>query len=91
MQAQLMVSELDRWRAAQQLIKTRGLEAALDAALRADEAIARGDPEAESLWLDIGRKIKALQQIPGQAQLRSTENNPVDNVRCNAHVNSKLS
>jgi hypothetical protein len=59
-----MVSELERWRAAQQLIKAHGLGASLNAAQRADEAIARGDPEGESLWLDIGRKIKALQQAP---------------------------
>jgi hypothetical protein len=59
-----MVDEIDRWRAAQQLIKAHGLEASLNAAQRADEAIARGDAEGESLWLDIGRKIQALQQNP---------------------------
>jgi hypothetical protein len=57
-----MVDDIERWRAAQQLIKAHGLGASLNAAQRADEAIARGDPKGESLWLDIGRKISALQQ-----------------------------
>jgi hypothetical protein len=58
----MTVSDLDRWRAAQQLIKSHGLDASLNAAQRADQAIARGDPKGESLWLDIGRKIDALQR-----------------------------
>jgi hypothetical protein len=55
------VSELDRWRVAQQLIKQHGPDAELNAAQRADEAIAAGDPMAESLWRDVMRKIRALQ------------------------------
>jgi hypothetical protein len=51
------VSDLDRWRAAQQLIKHHGLAAELNAAQRA-----AGDPEGESLWRDIIKKIRLLQQ-----------------------------
>lgn len=57
-----VVSELDRWRAAQQLINQHGLGAELDAAGRADKAIDRGDAEGEALWRDMVRKIKSLTQ-----------------------------
>jgi len=54
-------SELDRWRAAQQLIKQHGKEAELEAAQRADRAIEQGSPEGERLWLDIMNKVRSLQ------------------------------
>lgn len=56
----MTVSELDRWRAAQQLINQHGADAELNAALRADEAIAAGSPEGESLWRDVMNKIQQL-------------------------------
>ena len=57
-----MVSQLDRWRTAQLLIKNHGLGAELDAAQRADKAIAAGDPETESLWRDVLIKVQQLQR-----------------------------
>lgn len=52
--------ELDRWRAAQQLINSHGEEAELEAARRADKAIEQGSPEGERLWLDIMNKVHSL-------------------------------
>ena len=40
----MRVGEFDCWRVAQLLIKQHGPDAELDAAQRADEAIAAGDP-----------------------------------------------
>lgn len=57
-----MVSELDRWRAAQQLIKQHGLAAEMGAAQRADAANAAGDRAGESLWRDVMSKIRMLQR-----------------------------
>lgn len=54
-------SELDRWRAAQQLIKQHGEGAEMEAAQRADQAIEQGSPDGERLWLDVMGKVRALQ------------------------------
>jgi hypothetical protein len=54
-------SELDRWRAAQQLINQHGDGAEMAAAQRADRAIAQGSPDGERLWLDVMGKVRALQ------------------------------
>jgi hypothetical protein len=58
----MILSEIDRWRVAQLLIKQHGQDAELNAALRADEAIAVGDPKGESLWRDVMIKICQLQR-----------------------------
>jgi hypothetical protein len=54
-------AELNRWRAAQQLIRQHAEGAELEAAQRADRAIAKGSPEGERLWLDVLNKVRALQ------------------------------
>ena len=54
-------SELDRWRAAQQLITRYGEGAEMEAAQLADKAIAQGSPDGERLWLDVMSKVRALQ------------------------------
>ena len=57
-----MVSELDRWRIARQLIKQNGPGTELDAAQRANKAVAAGEPAGESLWQDLLKKVQQLQQ-----------------------------
>jgi hypothetical protein len=61
------VSELDRWRAAQQLINRLGDDAELDASVRAEQFLAGGDAEGFQLWLDIARKVRQLQSETPQS------------------------
>ena len=57
-------SELDRWRAAQQLITRYGEGAEQEAANLAKRAI---EPDAERLWLDVLGKVRALQSSKAPA------------------------
>lgn len=45
-----MTEEVDIWRAADLLVKRHGADAAMVAAQRADECIARGDVDGEMIW-----------------------------------------
>ena len=56
------VSELDRWRAAQQLVSTHGGDASAEAGRRAAEFVKQGNPEGFYLWQNIALKIHQLQQ-----------------------------
>lgn len=58
----MTVSELDRWRVAQQLITAHGDKAEYHAGLRAAEFVKTGELGGFRLWQDIARKIKQLQQ-----------------------------
>jgi hypothetical protein len=64
----LTVSELDRWRVAQQLIRAHGDGAEAECARRAAEFVKSGDLQGFSLWQDIALKISHLQKtaIPSQ-------------------------
>ncbi len=56
-----MTSDLDIYRAANELIKQHGDAADIEAAMRADECLTAGDMEGEAVWLRIGRAIEKLQ------------------------------
>jgi len=60
----MIVSDLDRWRAANQLIKQHGCKALENATARVHEAAARGSQEGVDLWSDVMEKIVALQADP---------------------------
>ncbi len=55
-----MTSDLDIYRAANELIKQHGDAADIEAAMRADERLAAGDMEGEGVWLRI---IKAIEEL----------------------------
>lgn len=57
-----MTSDLDIWRAAGLLIKRHGQDAALVAAQRADELLARGDTEGQTVWKRIARACEELRR-----------------------------
>ena len=57
-----MTSDLDIYRAANELIKQHGDAADIEAAMRADECLAAGDVEGEAVWLRIVRAIEELRQ-----------------------------
>jgi hypothetical protein len=59
-----MVSNLDIWRAANQLIREHGANADLEAARLQDRMFDRGDDEGRLVWTRIRRAIEALQPAP---------------------------
>jgi hypothetical protein len=62
--ANLMVSDLDIWRAASLLIRKHGANVELEAAKRADLMLDRGDDGGRLVWTRIRRAIEALQAVP---------------------------
>ncbi len=54
-----IASDLDTYRAANELIKQHGEAADIEAAMRADECLAAGDMEGEAVWLRI---VKAIEE-----------------------------
>jgi hypothetical protein len=56
------ISEIDVWRAAQQMIEIYGEDAGWQAALRADHLLEEGDSGGFNVWVRIVKSIKALQQ-----------------------------
>lgn len=58
----MTVSELDRWRVAQQIITAHGSGAQAECGRRAAEFVKSGDLQGFSLWQDIALKIHQLQE-----------------------------
>ncbi len=57
-----MTSDLDIYRAANELIKQFGDAADIEAAMRADELMEAGDMEGEAVWIRIGKAVEELRQ-----------------------------
>ncbi len=57
-----MISDLDLWRAAQVMVKRYGDDAAIEAAMRADEFLDQGIIDGERLWTRIMQAIDELQR-----------------------------
>ncbi len=66
-----MTSDLDIYRAANELIKQYGDAADIEAAMRADERLAAGDMEGEAVWLRIVKAIAELlsEERPDDAEV----------------------
>lgn len=58
----MTVSELDRWRVAQQIINAHGADAQAECGRRAAEFVRTGELEGFYLWQNIALKVKELQQ-----------------------------
>jgi len=56
-----VVEEIDIYRSANLLIKRHGEEAAIFAAMQADECLERGDLDGKVAWLSVIEAIKELQ------------------------------
>jgi len=54
------LSDLDVYRAANALVKQYGEGAPLEAAMRADKMLAKGDTEGKAVWVRI---LKAIDEI----------------------------
>ena len=62
-----MISDLDIWRSANELIKQFGDTADIEAATRADALLNKGDLEGQRIWLRILTAIDELQKVlPGE-------------------------
>ena len=55
-----MISDLEIYRAANQLVKRHGEDAEFEAAKQADAMIERGDPEGLAVWKRILRAVDEL-------------------------------
>jgi hypothetical protein len=56
------VSEIDRWRVAQQIINSHGADAEAECGRRAAEFMKSGELEGFYLWQSIALKIHQLQE-----------------------------
>lgn len=64
------LSDLDIYRAADVLVKQYGDAAPLEAAMRADKMLAKGDMEGKAVWLRILRAVdEILKASPGSGEL----------------------
>jgi hypothetical protein len=59
-----VISELDIYRAANQLIERHGGDARVEAAGMSDRMLELGDPEGRQVWRRIKRAIEQLQAAP---------------------------
>ncbi len=57
-----VISDLDIWRGAQVMVKRYGDGAAIEAAMRADEFLDRGNLDGKRLWMRIMQAIEELQR-----------------------------
>ena len=55
-----VISEIDIWRAAKQLIEWKGCDAGSHASERAAEILAAGDREGHAVWMRIGDAVRDL-------------------------------
>ncbi len=66
-----MTSDIDIYRAANELIKRFGDAADIEAAVRADERLAAGDMDGEAVWFRIVKAIAELlsEERPDDAEV----------------------
>ncbi len=58
-----MIPDLDIYRAANVLVKQRGPDAPIHAAMRADELLDKGDLDGYAVWKRIVRAVEELQRV----------------------------
>ena len=58
-----MVEKIDIWRTANLLIQQHGEGAEWEAAHRADQAIEKGDPQGERVWIQVLEAVKSLFEV----------------------------
>ncbi len=69
-----MVSEIDIYRSAKMLIDQHGEDAGLEAAMRADAMLEKGDLDGKRAWLRIMKAVDELQRQdrrPGETGAKS--------------------
>ena len=64
-----MIPDLDIYRSAQVLVKRHGEDAPIEAAMRADTMIEKGDVEGQAVWKRVLAAVKELQKTePGPVE-----------------------
>ncbi len=64
-----MVDDLDIFRSAKLLVAQHGEDAAIEAAMRADAMLAKGDLDGKRVWVRIMKAIDELQRTePGPGE-----------------------
>ena len=58
-----MIRDLDIYRSANVLIREHGEEAAIEAAMRADAMLAKGDLEGQAVWKRIVKAVEEIQRM----------------------------
>ncbi len=65
-----MIPDIDIYRVANLLVKRHGQDASIEAAMRADAMLDKGDPDGYAAWKRILRAVEELQGAapkPGEA------------------------
>ena len=65
-----VISDLDTYRCAHELIKQHGDAADIEAAMRADELAADGDMDGRAVWLRI---VKAVEELLSEERPEGAE------------------
>ncbi len=58
-----MIPDLDIYRSAQVLVKSHGQDAPIQAAMRADAMLDKGDLDGYAVWKRILRAVEELQRV----------------------------
>ncbi len=58
-----MIPDLDIYRSAQALVKQHGEDAPIEAAMRADAMLEKGDLDGYAVWKRIVRAVEELQRV----------------------------
>jgi sirohydrochlorin ferrochelatase len=57
-----VITDVEVWRAANQLVQQHGNRAEWECCARVDAMIGRGDPDGEAVWTRVRRAIRDLQR-----------------------------
>ena len=60
----IVISEIEIWRTAAEMIKGYGDTADIESAARADALQLKGDLEGQRIWLRVLKAIEGLQKVP---------------------------
>ncbi len=58
-----MISDIDIYRSARVLVQTHDKDASIEAAMRADEMLEKGDVAGYAVWRGILKAVEELQRI----------------------------
>ena len=58
-----MIIEADIWRAAEQMRKVHGADAAIQAAMRGDDLLAHGDVDGFAVWKRVVAAVNELDRV----------------------------
>ncbi len=78
--------DLDIYRSAQVLVKQYGQDAPIEAAMRADAMLDKGDLDGYAVWKRILRAVEELQRVWSQSRIARFTDTQLDQSRQRVHV-----